>query len=709
MPSFIRHMPAVAVAALCVGPARAEMLPTPGLWGNSGLIDMPSGEAMPDGTFSFSGAAFGPVARSTLTFQITPWMSGSFRLQNTRNWNAVYNDPSDPSNIHSSYNDRSFDLRFHLLRESEWQPSVTVGLQDIAGTGVVSGEYLAATKTFDDRLKLTAGLGWGRLGSYNSIGSPFGARPAPEVGRGGRPNPDTWFKGPAALFGGVEWKASDKWTFKAEYSSDAYETEAALRQTFDRASPFNFGVEYQLGRYARLGLYSLYGSEVGISFHAVVNPKNRVTVGVMGPAPVGVGQRPSRGADPEAWDGGWVAQADADAILRRNLAGYLERDGIFIEDFAYSAGRVQIRIRNTTFDAAAQAVGRTARALSHVMPASVEVFEIVPVESGMAASKVTLRRSDLEALEHVAGSDSALRGRVTVTAAEPGTIGRGPQEGLYPKFSWSLLPTARTVDPLRGDIGLRLAASYEMRPGLVFSGSVYKRLGDNFDKLDHLTHYTGLPPVRSDVEKYTVESGLTFERLNMAWYAHPVENIYTRLTLGYIERMHAGVSGEVLWKPVDSRLAFGAELNYTKQRDRDGGFSFNDYDYAIATGHVSAYYDLGNGFLGQIDVGRYLAGDLGATVSIDREFGNGWRVGAFATLTDVSADVFGEGSFDKGIRVTVPFNWFLGQPTRQEFSTLIRPLQRDGGARLDVENRLYDVIRDQHVERLDDQWSRVWR
>ena len=70
--------------------------------------------------------------------------------------------------------------------------------------------------------------------------------------------------------------------------------------------------------------------------------------------------------------------------------------------------------------------------------------------------------------------------------------------------------------------------------------------------------------------------------------------------------------------------------------------ALSEYDYDVVTGYVSAYYDFGNGYLGQLDVGNYLAGDVGATVSVDRVFVNGWRVGAFATVTDVSADEFGE-------------------------------------------------------------------
>ncbi|MEL6419420.1 MAG: YjbH domain-containing protein, partial [Pseudomonadota bacterium] len=107
-------------------------------------------------------------------------------------------------------------------------------------------------------------------------------------------------------------------------------------------------------------------------------------------------------------------------------------------------------------------------------------------------------------------------------------------------------------------------------------------------------------------------------------------------------------------------------------------------------------------------VGRYLAGDTGATFTISREFKNGWKVGGFFTLTDVSAEEFGEGSFDKGINLTIPLNWFLGKPTQQTVSTTIRPIQRDGGARLGVPGRLYEVVRPGHQAELVSDWSRVW-
>lgn len=252
--------------------SKAEMKPTLSFSGVPGLIDMPSGDTMPDGTFNLSVSKFGAVSRATLSFQITPWMAASFRLQATGKWNDVLPDPND----YSTYNDRSFDLRFRLAEEGAWMPAVTLGLQDFLGTGFNSAEYLVATKTFNDRLKVTAGIGWGRYGSYQSFGNPFGGVRDTwdsSTGLGSELNADNWFRGPAALFGGLEYKINDKWTVKAEYSSDNYNLESGDRKVFERKNPYNIGVEYAWGDNVRIGAYSLYGSEFGFSFHLVMDPK----------------------------------------------------------------------------------------------------------------------------------------------------------------------------------------------------------------------------------------------------------------------------------------------------------------------------------------------------------------------------------------------------------------------------------------------------
>lgn len=702
----------VSALALCLaaGPALAQGIDEP--WnppslnfnGVSGLIDMPSGESQPDGQVSLTHSFFGGISRTTLHFQLAPRLSGAFRYSGARDWNDVV------ASDFETYYDRSFDMRLLLLKERRYQPAVTLGFQDFVGTGLFSGEYLAATKELLPGLKVTAGLGWGRLGSYNDIGAPFGDRPDIDIEEGGNVNTTQWFRGPAAPFGGIEWQVNDRFTLKAEYSSDAYVEEAGRRKLFERDSPLNFGVEYKVNDSFRVGAYSLYGSEIGVMASVTLNPQRPPNRGIFGPAPAPVERRPAPAADPEAWSEDWIAQDGVTEILRRNMRKQLEADGLNLESIALSGDAVELRFRNPLYDSSAQAIGRVARALTRAMPASVETFRIVPVVDGVPAGAVTLRRSDVEALEHAPNGAAAIRSLAGLGDAGPMRMG-SYAEGLYPKFDWSLGPYLRTsyfdpAEPVRADLGLRLQGTYEASPGVILSGSVAGTLVGNLGDSNQRSN-SQLPRVRSNAAEYERQTDVGLERLTAAYYFKPGRDLYGRVTAGYLERMFGGVSGEVLWRPVDSPLGLGVEVNYARQRDFDGGFGFQDYD--VFTGHVSAYYDLGRDYQVQVDMGRYLAGDYGATFSLDREFDNGWRVGAFATLTDVSAEEFGEGSFDKGIRLTIPLAWFTGTPTRDSYSTTIRPLSRDGGARLRVGGRLNEKIRDYHQDRLDAQWGRFWR
>ena len=680
------------------------------LFGSPGLVDMPTAEVAPDATIAATFAAFGETTRTTLNFQITPRLSGSFR------YSAVAG---------TSLYDRSFDLRYQLLTETDLRPSVVVGLQDFIGTGIYSAEYLVATKTLRPGLKITGGLGWGRLGSYNPIGT-IGSRPGSATvqggsidaefsGRGGIPEIERFFRGDVAAFGGISYAPNDRFNIKLEYSSDDYAPERRLGAT-EKTSPWNVALDYRMRNGSQLSVYHVLGEEIGAQFTFVINPK---TVGIPGGnEPSGVPVSPR--APGSAADLGWTTDPARKESAKASLSELASKEGMFVEGLKLEANRATVRLVNPRFGAPSQAFGRIARAMTRSLPASVEVFEIIPVVNGMAMSAVVFTRSDLERLEHEAANE--ILARTTFVDA----YGRVPQvdKGIYPKFNWSIGPYVQfsvfdPQNPVRVDTGLRASAEVEITPSLVLSGSVTKKAGGNLDEVKR-QDTSNLPRVRTDQARYSAEGDPAIEYLQLAHYSRPGKNLYSRVTLGYLEQMYGGVSAEVLWKPVTSRFALGAELNYVRRREFDQLFGFQSMttidpvsgaqrDIPDVNGHVSAYYAFGNGFHGQVDVGRYLAGDYGATLSLDREFANGWRVGAYATFTDASFEDFGEGSFDKGIRFTLPLASFLGKPSRSSNDLVIQSLSRDGGARLNVRDRLYEQVRDYHKPDAVNSWGRFWR
>lgn len=693
-------LPLVAALA-CLGGAagQAEEIPSFNMYGAPGLVDMPNARVAPDATLSTTIAGAGNQMRSTLSFQIAPRLSGSFR------YSSISDFPIKGA-VDGVYYDRSFDLRFQLLKESEYRPSVVVGLRDFIGTGLYGAEYLVATKEVYTGLEITGGVGWGRLGSYNAFAST-GERPDEVIGSGGLPTYDRWFRGDVGGFAGISYSPTQQLTLKAEYSSDAYVREAG-QGSFTHGSPFNFGIDYRFRNGGQLSLYHSYGNEIGAQFTFHTNPRKSAIAGGAETAPVPVAPR-APGAEADL---GWVRQPTSG--YRKTLAKAMETDGLVLEGLKLEPRRASVRMRNPRYGLVPQAIGRTARSMTRILPASVETFVIVPVENGMELSAVTLQRSDLEALEHEDNAEMLARARIL----DGFGMAPAPVEGQYPRFSWSLAPYLQfsmfdPENPVRADIGLRAKAKARLSPNFVVSGSVTKKLGGNLDASDREDD-DALPLVRTQKARYSAEGDPAIEHLTVSHFGRPGKNLYSRVTAGYLEEMYAGVSGEILWKPVSSRLALGAELNYVKPRDFDQLFGIRSSETRTGTipdfnGHVSAYYAFENGFHGQLDVGRYLAGDYGATITVDREFRNGWRVGAYATFTNVPFDDFGEGSFDKGIRISVPIGAVTGQPSNASNEFVIQSLTRDGGARLNVNDRLYEQVRGHHAPDMAKTWGKFWR
>ena len=694
---------AYSVSAIALQSQQTTFAPSLGMFGTTGLIDMPSAESQPDAELTTTLSSFSDFTRGTFTFQITPRLSGSFRYSQLNNW-AVGGPITDPE-----YYDRSFDFQYRLLNERKYTPAVAIGLRDFMGTGLYSSQYLVATKNIGSKLKVTGGLGWGRLSDTTEV-------VAIDTTLGGSPNFDSWFRGPVGAFGGLEWQTPvEGLRVKAEYSSDHYvlENELLTRDgqnrvrpaaSFERKSPLNLGVEYRTKRGIQVGAYYMYGSEFGINFSTALNPKRNNGFVDRAPTPIhsrGTGY--SRSTD-------WTQIAGIQDKAREQLDKELNKDKIRVEALHFNGVHAEVRIQNKKYQAQAQAIGRTARAMAKVFPDSIESFTIVPENNGLASSAITINRRDLETLENHVNGAELLAGRVDISDADALPENALRSDDLYPKFTWGIAPFANlkvfdASNPFAVSGGIRAKMKYQVSPGFSISGVASKRFLN--DDTSPSPSFSGLPHVRTDIGQYNLQADPGIDKLSADYVFKLAPAVYGRISAGYLERMFGGVSAEVLWKRADLNWGLGAEVNYVKQREFKQLFGFQDY--SVATGHVSAYYETKNGFEFQVDVGRYLAGDVGATVSIDRSFDNGWRVGGFVTLTDADSALFGEGRFDKGVHLEIPIGWALGTASKNSMKTSLASLTRDGGQRLNVENRLYDTVRDSHTRKISGAWGRIWQ
>ena len=689
----------------------AEPRVTYNAYGMPGLVDMPSAQSALDAELSFSVSQSGESLRNTLTFQIAPRLTGAFRYASTeRPQGTLY--------------DRSFDLRYRLLDETHLRPAVAVGLQDFIGTGVYSGEYVAASKTFGP-VVATAGIGWGRLGSHNSFDNPLGVissrfdtRDAGYTGTGGRIESARWFRGPAAFFAGFAWPVTDKVTLKAEYSSNAYTKEVSYGH-FEHRSPFNLALDYQIKPTVQLTAYAQHGDEIGILASLTSNPKHSPGGATRDPAPMPVLPR----AKAQVAPAGWSEIPSLRNALITALTPVLRQDGIQLIGLSLTDTIAIATVENHRYQSQPQAIGHVARLLSNVLPASVDTIAVVPMVKGIAGSQVIFPRDALETHEATATGASDMRAATIVTDAAAIDHRAAAAEGVFPQFSWSFGPdvSASLFDPdnpVALSLGAKLTAEWVPARGVYVTGTLRQNFVDNYTSTPRYSDSI-ITHVRSDSTFYDRANGPALQDLTANYRFRPGTNLYGRFSAGYLERMYGGLSAELLWKPVDSKFGLGFEVSAVRQRSFDGlGFApltvttaglGAPRSYDTITGHLSGYYAFDNGLHAQLDVGRYLAKDWGMSVQLNREFNNGWKVGAYATLTDISFDDFGEGSFDKGIVMEIPTSWSIGRPSRVKRSVVIRPLLRDGGAKLDLSDRLYDLVRDTHVPQLEAQWGRFWR
>ncbi len=711
MAEVMLDIQAVALAAIlsgvCALPAAGEpgIATTYNTYGYPGLIDMPSAHSRPDAELALNVSHFRNTTRTTLTFQITPRLSGSFRYSNLYELKG----PSPGAPVRDFIYDRSFSLHYRFLDETRRRPAVAVGLNDFFGTGIYQSEYLVASKTVHPSVRVTGGIGWGRLGSAGSfrnllsyvLGSRMDTRPGRLGDEGSKLEAQNWFRGPAALFGGVEWQASDRLKLTAEYSSDVYPQEDGI--AFERRIPVNMGATYRLRPGAHLSLNYLHGSELGVNLSLALNPKDPPNGGARDKAPPPVVAR-----TPDAAQLGWAPKDVKGDDLSERATRALAAIDLELHSLRITGDTARVVFRGTSRTRSGQDIGRTARVLTGILPPAIETFEIVPMVSGLTPTQVTLNRSDLEALEYEFDSSWSSYARARIDSLE--RVVPLPTD-TYPIFRPGFGPYLQPAlfdpdEPVRLDFGIEARATLEPARGLIFRGAVRKRLVGNLDGSTRPSDSV-LPHVRSDFALYDREGDPAIIELTGAQYFQPSRDLYGRVTLGYLEPMFGGLSAELLWKPLNSRFGFGVELNYVRQRDFNQLFGFRDY--RVPTGHATGYWQFDNGYHLRVDAGRYLAGDWGTTIALDREFKNGWKVGAFATFTNVSASEFGEGSFDKGIVVTIPIDWISGEPTRDDFTTVLRPVQRDGGARLEVAGRLYETVRGLRGRDLQNNWGRFWR
>jgi hypothetical protein len=384
-------------------------------------------------------------------------------------------------------------------------------------------------------------------------------------------------------------------------------------------------------------------------------------------------------------------------IISNRLFSALNESKFYADGLVFGNRKITVYGTANYYPQQARMTGRTARIIANNIPSEIEEISVVSLSGGMEMSKITLLRSDLENAVNDEGSPEEIWARGKIEPGKPGIL--LPDNAIYnwrryPRVQFSVAPRLRShvggpdqfiLYQLWGAI----SGNISFWRGLELSALVGVDFYNNFDKIS-LASDSVLPHVRSDIKDYLQQGATNLIRLQLNYMFSPMREFYARGSWGIFEEMYGGYGGELLYRPIHSRLAIGLEWYKAKKRDFDQRFTYQDYK--IVTSHLSAYYEWPKYDLVSIaSFGQYLAGDIGSTFSVSRQFKGGVSIGMWATFTDVSAEDFGEGSFDKGFSVTVPFDLFFSKTSTKTGSFAFRPLTRDGGQKIGIGPRLYDV------------------
>ena len=585
-----------------------------------------------------------PDQKITMTSFPYDWMEASFFYTNIQG--KPYCGQSFDPVCQQDYKDKGFNFKFRLKEEGLW-PAIAVGINDIAGTGYYSSEYIVASYGIN-RMDFHFGVGWGTLnGSSNSFKNPLGYlydgfnnRPLGTEDRGGQFQPGRYFSGKTASpFFGLSHSVNSNLLFKLEY--DITQTPGKLGYELPKED-LSYGVEYTFRDNFTIGFSSERGNYTSLKFIYKNDPLAKVKK-----------FKPEK-AYPKEGDNKYtklIKNLNANSIGVDSIIETPDFIGLELTQFTHP----NLDIVEQIIDFSAYDAGIDKEIKKELKVASLKGVSEIDEESKRNAELIYQR-------------DTSRRFNTNTNfKIRPFFAAR---DGF---FKWSLL--------LEND------SEYIIRDNFFFTSNLKFSIDDNFDDLVAPPADTYPAQVRSDVKDYlrNIDEGIIVGRAQFDYHLTPKKNHHIMLTAGILEDMFMGYGFEYLYLKEESNYGIGFEVFDVQKRDHMMKFGTLDYKNTVSS--INYYYRNTNiiPFDLKISTGEYLAGDKGTTFEMSRKYLNGMEFGVFASFTDVTSEQFGEGTFDKGIFFNIPvYGNFINYTWR--------PLTKDPGAKLNRKHTLHDLL-----------------
>lgn len=364
-----------------------------------------------------------------------------------------------------------------------------------------------------------------------------------------------------------------------------------------------------------------------------------------------------------------------------------------------------------------QQIGKAAFEIDENAPDNIGVIAITPVHHGIKGRTVEIVRADIKrAIERHHGSAEEIWRHVAFrTPPEHTEEKNGLQQ---PPFSFSGFKAGLILDNRIGRQARTDGLSYRtslqagfygsLTPHILFGGDVRLNIADNLRR----TQKNSGRAVRRNVHDFASRT-VGADRLYISWLGSAGKDTSFAVTAGYLEEMYGGFGGEVLYRPFRKTYAIGLEGYRAYKRTASRSFDMGFTGDSVTSYHLKGWYEIPHTDItlhGRI--GRYLAGDKGGTVAVQKRMDNGIYAEASVTATSHKDDsILTDSSHIAGrLGLHVPFRVFYKEKksgslfTRSGISGHIETIGRDAGQIIAPPLSLYDITAPLSYRHLGNHW-----
>lgn len=650
-----------------------------------GYFTMPSARTYEAGVLGFGFAYVPPYRIWSLGFQFFD------HVETTGNY-WIFQGLMDTSFGHLGFGEeaeRAANLKVILLRKEDgfpFIPDIAMGLNDFLGTCRFRSFYVVATQEFL-KFNLEASLGWG-TGRIHGFYGGLAWTP--------------WHRSSHFLKG---------LSLLAEYDANDYKNHPSEHPE-GRAvkSRVNVGAQLDLWELVRLSASTIRGEDWAASLAFRYNLGS------------------SKGLFPKLYDPTpYAAPVDTEPLgplrsgqeLAQELAYAFQEQGFDLYNLSLvpeKGGKdsLWMELVNVRYREEQEVRHRVESVLSALSPSNLETVTVVIEAEGVPVHEYRYRIQDLKRCRQDQIGEQEFR---IIAPLREATSAPSKYEAtlLYkrnkPIWLITFRPWLRTfLGSSRGkfkyEVGLGLGPEgYLFNQIYYYAWMTYTAKSSAQEmKAQDIINPSHLINVRTDSILYNQTSSLHLEQAFVQKSWNLGQGWFSRLGLGYFETAYGGTCGELLYYPVHSNWAVGAEMSALFKR-RYYGIGFTTKIRKLSDdGYIHVPYIGWQYFLNfyyqyrplsldfKINLGQFLAYDKGIRVEGGRTFSSGLRVGLWYTMTNAGDVVNQSRYYDKGFSITLPLDIFLNKSSRTRIGTSMSAWLRDCGAVGSTGKQLYPTI-----------------